>query len=62
MEEDTSRKEAIFNQRKRYSIRRRRKENNDNIHKNKIGFKKHKNYFQKISNKNINRQKRNGEL
>ena len=32
------------------------------IHKNKIGFKKHKNYFQKISNKNINRQKRNGEL
>ena len=26
------------------------------IHKNKIGFKKHKNYFQKISNKNIKRQ------
>ena len=25
-------------------------------HKNKIGFKKHKNYFQKISNKNIKRQ------
>ena len=23
------------------------------VHKNKIGFKKHKNYFQKISNKNI---------
>ena len=26
------------------------------IHKNKIGFKKHKNYFQKMSNKNIKRQ------
>ena len=26
------------------------------IHKNKIGFKKHKNYFQKISNKNIKKQ------
>ena len=28
------------------------------VHKNKIGFKKHKNYFQKISNKNINKQKK----
>jgi hypothetical protein len=28
------------------------------IHKNKIGFKKHKNYFQKISNKNINKLNR----
>ena len=26
------------------------------VHKNKISFKKHKNYFQKISNKNIRRQ------
>jgi hypothetical protein len=33
MEKDTSTKEEIFNQRKRYSIRRRRKENNDNIRK-----------------------------
>jgi chaperonin GroEL (HSP60 family) len=26
------------------------------IHKNKIGFKKHKNYFQKISNKQLKNQ------
>ena len=26
------------------------------IHKNKIGFKKHKNYFQKISNKQLKKQ------
>ena len=26
------------------------------IHKNKIGFKKHKNYFQKMSNKYIKKQ------
>lgn len=31
------------------------------VHKNKIGFKKHKNYFQKISNKNIKWQNRNNE-
>ena len=30
-------------------------------HKNKIGFKKHKNFFQKISNKIIKYQKRNNE-
>ena len=29
------------------------------IHKNKIGFKKHKNYFQKISNKKIKWQNKN---
>ena len=29
------------------------------IHKNKIGFKKHKNYFQKISNKQLKKQNKN---
>ena len=29
------------------------------IHQNKIGFKKHKNYFQKISNKQMKKQKNN---
>ena len=39
LEKDTSTEEKVFNQRKRYSIRRRRKENNDNIRKKiKRGF------------------------
>lgn len=29
------------------------------VHKNKIGFKKHKNYFQKISNKQLRKQNKN---
>ena len=39
LEKDTSTEEKVFNQRKRYSIRRSRKENNDNIRKKiKRGF------------------------
>ena len=39
LEKDTSTEEKVFNQKKRYSIRRRRKENNDNIRKKiKRGF------------------------